>query len=136
MNDPGDDDHKRVKAKVFFDRGETVAGTGNYDYAIEMYLQGLALDPACRDGHQALRALSLRRKAKEGRAAGSMERLKLLRPTSDPVQAMLRAEKLLAYDPGNTDYMVKFVEAAEATGFTEVVEWMLAILRAATGDRW
>lgn len=35
----------RRKARVFFDRGRTVADTGNFEYAIEMYLQGLNLDP-------------------------------------------------------------------------------------------
>ena len=35
----------RRKAQKFFERGKTVAGTGNYEYAIEMFLQGLAVDP-------------------------------------------------------------------------------------------
>ena len=39
----------RKKAKAFFDRGNTVAATGNYDYAIEMYLSGLAIDPDAVD---------------------------------------------------------------------------------------
>ena len=34
----------RKRAKVFFDRGNTVAGMGNYEYAIEMYIQGLNID--------------------------------------------------------------------------------------------
>ena len=32
------------KAKVFFDRGIAVAGTGNWEYAIEMFIQGLTID--------------------------------------------------------------------------------------------
>src|SRR5260221_12604447 len=41
----------RRKAAVFFQQGATVAGTGNYDYAIEMYVQGLTLDPEEIDAH-------------------------------------------------------------------------------------
>ena len=33
------------KANVFFQRGQAVANTGNFEYAIEMYMQGLRIDP-------------------------------------------------------------------------------------------
>ena len=33
------------KARVFFDQGKKVADTGNYEYAIDMYLEGLKRDP-------------------------------------------------------------------------------------------
>ena len=38
------EDQKR--AQVFFDRARTVADTGNYEYAIEMYVQGLVFHPS------------------------------------------------------------------------------------------
>ncbi len=57
----------RAKAKVFFDRGRTVAGTGNFEYAIEMFLQGFSLDPDATDAHQQLRDISLKRKASGGK---------------------------------------------------------------------
>src|ERR1700733_6334529 len=96
----------RRKAKAFFDRGATVAGTGNYDYAIEMYLQGLNIDPECIDAHQTLRDISLKRKASGGKSLGMFEGMKLKRNTKDDKQNLLNAEKLLAYDPGNTDHML------------------------------
>ena len=95
----------RRKAKVFFDRGAAVAGTGNFDYAIEMYIQGLSLDPEALDAHQALRDISMRRKAGGGKKLGMMESMKL-RGGKDDKQKMLNAEKALAYDPGNTDHML------------------------------
>ncbi len=53
-------DLDRKKAKAFFDRGNTVAGTGNYDYAIEMYLStGCPSTPTASDAHQTLRGISL-----------------------------------------------------------------------------
>src|SRR5690349_19120856 len=67
----------RKKAKAFFDRGGTVAATGNYDYAIEMYIQGLMLDPESIEGHQSLRDISLRRKASGGKTIGMLQMMKL-----------------------------------------------------------
>ena len=49
---------ERAKAQKFFDQGKKVADTGNYEYAIEMYLQGLSIDPENTDAHQALRDIS------------------------------------------------------------------------------
>ena len=40
------------KARAFFKRAEEVASTNNFDYAIELYLDGLRLSPdALEDGH-------------------------------------------------------------------------------------
>jgi hypothetical protein len=40
------------KARAFFERAEEVASTENFDYAIELYLDGLRLSPdALEDGH-------------------------------------------------------------------------------------
>ena len=40
---PEDEGPKR--AQIYFDRGKIVAQTGNFEYAIEMYIQGLSFDP-------------------------------------------------------------------------------------------
>ena len=94
----------------FFDRGAAVAGTGNYDYAIEMFLQGFALDPDAVDAHQTLRDISLKRKASGGKPIGMFEAMKLKRSSKDEKQNMLNAEKLLAHDPGNTDHMLSLID--------------------------
>src|SRR5271170_640991 len=95
-------DDDRRKAQTFFDRGATVAGTGNFEYAIEMYLQGLGYDPEAVEAHQALRDISLKRKASGGRALGMMEvKFKYSRSTKDDKVNMLNQEKCLSYDPGN-----------------------------------
>ena len=40
------------KAKAFFARAEEVAATGNFDYAVDMYIEGLRRAPdAVQDGH-------------------------------------------------------------------------------------
>jgi len=123
----------RKKAKVFFDRAKTVADTGNYEYAIEMYLQGLSLDPEAVDAHQSMRDISLKRKASGGKTLGMFERMKL-KSGKDDKQNMLNAEKLLAYDPGNTDYMLSLMESAHQGGFYDTVMWIGPILQKANAD--
>jgi hypothetical protein len=122
------------KAQVFFDRGKTVGDTGNYEFSIEMYLSGLAVDPDHKGAHQALRDVSLKRKASGGKDLGMMEKMKLKRPTKDDKQNMLNAEKLLAYEPGNTDHMVTMLQNAHKAGFYDTVMWIGPILLRANAD--
>ncbi len=124
----------RKKAKVFFDRGDTVAGTGNYEYAIEMYLNGLGIDPDAVEAHLTLRDYSLKRKASGGKDLGMFDKMSLKRPTKDDKQNMLNAEKLLAYDPGNTDIMVLMLQNAQRGGFYDTVMWLGPILQKANAD--
>ena len=124
----------RKKAEVFFDRGNTVAGTGNYEYAIEMYISGLAIDPDSVEAHQTLRDISLKRKASGGKSVGMFEAMKLKRPTKDDKQNLLNNEKLLAYDPGNTDHMVGVLQNSLRGGFYDTVMWVGPILQQANAD--
>jgi len=124
----------RAKAKVFFDRGKTVAGTGNYEYAIEMYLQGFSLDPDAIDGHQELRDISLKRKASGGKSIGFLEAMKLKRPGNDDKVNMLNAEKLMSYDPGNTDHMQSLLQSAYRGGYFDTVLWVGPIFQKANAD--
>lgn len=122
------------KAKAFFDRGRTVGDTGNFDFAIEMYLQGLNWDPNAAEAHQSLRDISLRRKASGGKDLGMFDKLKLRRSGKDEKQNMLNAERLLAYDPGNTDHMVNLMQSALKGGFYDTVLWIGPILQRANAD--
>jgi tetratricopeptide (TPR) repeat protein len=121
----------RKKAQVFFGHGRTVASTGNYDYAIDMFLSGLRLDPDAKDSHQELRDISLRRKASGGKSLGMMDSMKLKKNTKDPKENLLNAEKLLAFDPGNTDYMLTLAQNALKAGYYDTVLWIGPILQEA-----
>ena len=110
------------KAKVFFERAATVANAGQFDYAIEMYLSGLKFDPEAVDAHQALREISMRRKAGGGKPLGFMQKNAMKK--GDELTNMLNAEKLLAYDPGNTGYMVELMSAAQKAGCYDTVLWV------------
>jgi thioredoxin-like negative regulator of GroEL len=122
------------KAKVFFDYARTADGTGNYEYAIDMMLQGLGVDPDARSAHQALRDIAMKRKASGGKDLGMMEKMKLKRPTKDDRQNMLNAEKLLSYEPGNPDHMVTILQNAHKAGFYDTVMWIGPILLRANAD--
>ncbi|MDB5288966.1 MAG: hypothetical protein JWL69_207 [Phycisphaerales bacterium] len=124
----------RKKAQVFFQQGATVAGTGNYEYAIEMYVQGLALDPEEIDAHKALREISLKRKVSGGKDMGMFEKRKYRTSTKEDKTNMLNAEMLLAYDPGNRDHMVVLLQSAHRAGYYDTALWIAAILLRANLD--
>ncbi len=124
----------RKKADVFFAQGAKVAATGNYEYAIEMYLQGLMVDPDAKEAHQALRDISMKRKASGGKDLGFMKKMDLKRPGKDDTENMLRAERLLSYDPGNTDNMLRLIKSAHKAGFYDTVLWIGPILQKANSD--
>jgi TolA-binding protein len=123
----------RKAAKRFFDHAHSVAATGNYDYAIEMFIQGLDKDPEDVTEHQNLREVSMKRKASGGKAMGMFERSKF-RGGKDDKQNMLHAEKLLAYDPGNTDHMLALMESASRAGCYDTVLWIGAMVVRANSD--
>lgn len=124
----------RRKAQVFFERGKTVADTGNFEYAIEMYIQGLSIDPENTDAHQALREISLKRKASGGKDMGMLDKMKHGSKKGDDKATMLNAEKLLAYDPGNTDRMLQVFQGAYRAGFYDTCLWIGPILQKANVD--
>lgn len=124
----------RKKAVAFFARGKSVADTGNYDYAIEMYIQGLTIDPDAMDAHEALRNTSLRRKATGGKPIGMLAAMGLRPKGKDDKLDLLNAEKLLANDPGNTDHMVSVIKAALKGGFYDTIMWMGPILQKANNE--
>ncbi len=124
----------RKKAQVFFDRGKTVADTGNFDYAIEMYIQGLNVDPENVEAHQALRDISLRRKASGGKDMGMMQKMKMPKAKDDK-QAMLNAEMLLGYSPGDTDRMLSVMQSAYRSGFFDTTLWIADILMRANAEQ-
>jgi TolA-binding protein len=129
-NVPEDD---RTAAKKFFEYAHQVAGNGQFDYSIDMFIQGLDKDPEDVTEHQSLRDTSLKRKASGGKALGFMAAAKL-RNSKDDKQNMLNAEKLLAFDPGNTDHMVSLLQNAHRAGCYDTVMWIGPILLKANAD--
>ena len=86
------------KGKAFFDRAKTVAATGNYDYAIDMYIEGLNREPFNLDEHKALRDVGFRRKVSGGKAPGGLLKPKLPYKGKTAKESMLNAAWMLAKD--------------------------------------
>jgi TolA-binding protein len=116
------------KGKKFFDRADQVSETGNWDFAIEMYLEGIRREPEeLERGHKALRKAALNRKAQGGKPVGMLDAIKL-RPTKDPVESLVNASHLLAKEPGNVTHMVAVMKAAQQAELPEVTRWIGEII--------
>lgn len=120
----------KTRARDFFKRGAEVAYTLNYDYAIEMYLDGLSFWPtALEEGHKPLFEIALRRKEQGGKKSGLTDTTKYKKmSTKNPKDAMLRAEYLFAKDPQSQGHMADVVKHALAANFRNVAHWMNDIL--------
>lgn len=116
------------KAKVFFERAEEVASTGNFDYAIEMYLDGLRLAPdAVEQGHIPLRQMALLRQSRGGKRPSMIDKLKRGH-SKDPLEEMLNGEWLFARDPDNLACGETILKAASAGGFKKTAAWVADML--------
>jgi tetratricopeptide (TPR) repeat protein len=115
------------KGQAFFERADEVAETGNWDYAIDLYLEGIKREPAnVARGHQKLREVSLKRKFKGGKPVGMMEQFK--RRGGKGVEALANAEYLLGKDPGNASLMEQVLSAARAMDLRGVAGWICNIM--------
>jgi tetratricopeptide (TPR) repeat protein len=123
----------RKKAEAFFKQGKTVAAAGQFEYAIEMYLSGLKIDPEAVAEHQNLRDIALRRKASGGKDLGMMAKMKY-RYGKDDRENLVTAERFLSYDPGNTSRMLELLQHALSAGAYETVLWIGPILLRANTD--
>lgn len=139
-NAPGSASYQAVsedlqkKATTFFQKARAVAATGNFDFAIEMYYQGLLIDPENADAHGELREVSMKRKASGGKALGFLEARKFSTHNKDDKLNMVNAEKLLAYDPGNTDHMQALIQNAHKAGYWDTVMWIGPIFQKANAE--
>jgi tetratricopeptide (TPR) repeat protein len=123
------------KGKLFFDRAKTVAESGNFDYAIEMFVQGLNREPGEVAQHEALRRVALERKVKGGKPAGGLFGAKGPMKGRTPKDQMLNAAFFLAKDPGNISYMLSYMRAAFTGGYADVVLWFGPTLKMANKQK-
>jgi tetratricopeptide (TPR) repeat protein len=116
------------KGKAFFDRADQVGETGNWDFATELYIEGIRREPGNLErGYKPLRDVSLKRKAKGGKGAGMFEQLKR-RPSKDPTESLVNALHLLAKEPGSVAFMEQVLQAAVKLSLAEVVKWVCDVL--------
>jgi len=115
-------------ARSFFEKARKAAEGKNYDYAIEMYLDGLRRAPdALEEGHLPLCELGLHRRGKGGKKPSMVERVKRLRGKT-PLEQMLNAEYLFAKDPDHTPYAEAMLKAAVDGGYSRTAHWMANLI--------
>ncbi|MBU2596005.1 MAG: hypothetical protein KJ757_00350, partial [Planctomycetes bacterium] len=116
------------KAVTFFKRAEEVAATDNFDYAIDLYIEGLQRAPdAVEQGHKPLRYNALVRQGKGGKKPSMFEKMKHSRGKT-PLENMLNTEFLLAKDPDNLTYAEQMLNAAVAGGFKKTALWIADLI--------
>jgi tetratricopeptide (TPR) repeat protein len=117
-------DRSLAEARAFFAKAKTAAEGQNYDYAIEMYLEGLRRAPdAVEDGHLPLCELGLQRSGKGGKKPSMMERVSRMRGKT-PLEQMLNAEYLFAKDPDHLPYAEAMLKAAVEGGYSKTAHWI------------
>jgi hypothetical protein len=83
---------KIAKARLFFETAQKAAEINNFDYAIDMYLEGLRCSPdEVLGGHIKLRELAIFRQGRGGKKPSVVERVKYMRGKT-PIEQMLNAE--------------------------------------------
>ena len=117
-----------AKAKEYFQRAWAASERNDFDYAIDMYLEGLRWVPdAVEDGHVRLRELAVYREKKgwaKPSAAEAAERL----GGKTALEQMLGAEYLLAKNPSHLPYAEVILKAAVAGGYKETAKWIADLM--------
>lgn len=117
-----------AEARSFFEKARSAAETKNYDYAIDLYLQGLQRAPeALEEGHLPLCELGLQRRGKGGKKPSMVERVKRMRG-KNPLEVMLNAEYLFVKDPDHTPYAEAMLKAAVEGGYNKVAHWIANLI--------
>ncbi|MEM7261177.1 MAG: tetratricopeptide repeat protein [Planctomycetota bacterium] len=112
----------------FFTKAEQALKKRNYDYAIELYQQGLQIDPDRVDERKKLRGTSIRRCQDNGSSTtgGGMLKLKqagqiskIKRLGKKPEEQIVEIEKYLAVAPQDAKMLMNLASAFESTQRTE-----------------
>jgi tetratricopeptide (TPR) repeat protein len=113
-----------AEARSFFAKARAAAETKQYDFAIDMYLDGLMRAPdALEEGHVPLCELGLQRRCQGGKKPSMMDRVKRLRGKT-ALEQMLNAEYLFVKDPDNLSYAETMLKAAVDGGFRKTAHWI------------
>ncbi len=115
------------RARDFYNKALAALERNNLDYAIEMFMQTLAVEPNFTQGRKFLRAAQLKRSDSLGSIKKMMASAKVapivgkakMTVSKNPIEAMALAEQALSEDPKNGQALSILAEAAEAAQFPE-----------------
>ncbi len=115
-------------ARSFFAKARAAAERKQYDFAIDMYLDGLIRAPdALEEGHLPLCELGLQRRGQGGKKPSMMDRVKRMRGKT-ALEQMLNAEYLYVKDPDNLSYAETMLKAAVDGGFHKTAHWLANVI--------
>ncbi|HNS21291.1 MAG TPA: hypothetical protein PKH24_12380 [Sedimentisphaerales bacterium] len=121
-------EQQMAEAKAFFANARKAAEGKQYDYAIDMYLNGLTRAPdALEEGHLPLCELGFQRRGKGGKKPSMMEKVRRMRGKT-PLEQMLNAEYLFVKDPDNLSYAEAMLKAAIEGGYTRTAHWIANLI--------
>jgi len=121
-------EQQMAEAKAFFANARKAAEGKQYDYAIDMYVNGLARAPdALEEGHVPLCELGFQRRAKGGKKPSMMEKVRRMRGKT-PLEQMLNAEYLFVKDPDNLAYAEAMLKAAVEGGYARTAHWIANLI--------
>jgi tetratricopeptide (TPR) repeat protein len=115
-------DNINRQARDHYNKALAALERNNLDYAIEMFMQCLAIEPNFTKGRQYLRAAQMKRAESSGSFSRMFSAAKLqpllqkgkMSVTKNPIEAMGMAEQALSVDPKNSQALMLLAEAAEA----------------------
>jgi tetratricopeptide (TPR) repeat protein len=117
-----------AEARAFFEKARSAADRKQYDFAIDMYLDGLSRAPdALEEGHLPLCELGLQRRGRGGKKPTMMDKVKRMRGKT-ALERMLNAEYLFVKDPENLAYAEAMLKAAVEGDFTRTAHWIANLI--------
>ena len=117
-----------AKARAFFERAQKAAASSNFDYSIDMYVEGLRYAPdALEEGHLPLGEIALQRQGKGGKKPSMVEKIKRMRGKTH-LEQMLNAEYLFAKDPDHLPYAEAMLKAAIESGYKKTASWIANLI--------
>lgn len=122
-------DEEKAKARRFFEHAKKAGETRNYDYAVKLYTDGLAIWPdAVEEGLKPLWAAAMARKLEGGKPAGFLAARRLPVNDKDPLKNLGNALHLFGLDPSSLTHMESILWLATQARRYLVVWWIIRIL--------
>ena len=119
----------KAKASKFFDHAKKAAETKNYEYAIKLYVDGLAFWPdAVDEGLKPLRVAATARRLDGGKGAGFLAARQWPTNTKDALKNLNCALYLFGLDPTAIGSLSQILENASKARLIRTVAWIAPVI--------
>lgn len=120
---------QKANALKWFAHAKKAAETRNYDYAIQLYVNGLEVWPdAVEEGLKPLRVVGTARRLARGKPAGFLAARRLPTTGKDAHKNLNNALHLYGLDPSNINLMEQILQLSAQVLSVGVVRWMGPVL--------